>query len=458
MSKKIIDRPKLIIILLWTMGFGNGFYCSKKSVEPVDDTSVVLTEIDDVLPNPFKGFAPWVGTHYSVYQTTLQYVNCEWKDLEPFQGVYNWNNLEKNWGNVVITGNRVGFRISAATPGTINHYDIPEWLVNQGIQMRAYEIDNQHGLAPDWDDPRFLQAHHDFIAALGSRYDSDTRVGWIDIGSYGFWGEWHVYLNDTLAATQATKQAILDDYFSGFPTKAKVIAFDDDFATAYVTDRNGGIRNDCLGEEDSNNWYLESLNGIDPLLNGRVWKSAIITGEFCGGEEGAVQGTTERFNLNYSFIEQTHWSFIGPAGGAISPQSEAHKKNLDKLYKKLGYRFVLRKVEHATATSAGTALTLAITVDNKGVAPFYFQWPLVCYLVAEDSVVIQQTLDVDIRDWLPGTNWSETTLQLPPQLSPLTYDIKFAIIDPLTEQAGIRFANTGRDEQGRYLVSRLKIE
>jgi len=457
--KNTFYKRALIIILLGTIGFGNAFYCSKKSVEPVDDTLVVLKEIDDVLPNPFKGFAPWVGNQNPVYQTTLQYVNCEWKDLEPSSGVYNWNNLEKNWGNIAVTGRRVGFRISAATPGSAGHYDIPEWLVNQGIRMRAYEIDNQHGLAPDWDDPGFLQAHHDFITALGARYDSDPRVGWIDIGSYGFWGEWHVYLNDSLAATPASKQAILEDYFSAFPAKPKVIAFDDDLATAYVTDHNGGIRNDCLGEEDSNNWYLESLNSIDPLLNERVWKSAIITGEFCGGDWGATQGTTDRFNLNYSFIQQTHWSFIGPAGGAITPQSAEHKKNLDKLYKKLGYRFVLRKVEHAAAASAGSSLTLAITVENKGVAPFYFSWPLVGYLVTEgDSVVFEQDLAVDIRDWLPGTAQSEATLQLPSQLPVLTYNIKFAIIDPLTNKAGIWFANTGRDEQGRYLVSCLKIE
>ena len=447
------------IALLCIIVFTGQFSCTKKSVEPADNGAVVLKEIDDVLPNPFKGFAPWVGVQNPVYQTTLQYVNHVWKDLEPSPGVFNLNKMEKNWGNIAVSGRRIGFRISAATPGTVNHYDIPDWLVNQGIRMRAYEIDNQNGLAPDWDDPKFLQAHHDFITELGARYDSDPRVGWIDIGSYGFWGEWHVYLNDSLAATQATKQAILDDYFSAFPTKPKVIAFDDHFATAYVTDHQGGIRNDCLGEQASNDWYLESLNAVDPQLNNRVWKTAIIAGEFCGGDGGAVEGTTDRFNLNYSFIQQTHWSFIGPAGGAIAPESEEHKKNLDKLYKKLGYRFVLRKVEHPAAASAGSLLTLAITVENKGVAPFYFQWPLVCYLVTSaDSTELEQTLAVDIREWLPGSTLTETTLQLPALLPAQTYDLKFAIIDPLTNKAGIWFANTGRDEQGRYLVSRLKME
>ena len=84
-------------------------------------------------------------------------------------------------------------------------------------------------------------------------------MAWIDIGSYGFWGEWHVWLNPSLSAKQASKQSILEDYFEAFPTKKMVIPFDDDFATKYVTDHGGGIRNDCVGQEDSNNWYLTSL-------------------------------------------------------------------------------------------------------------------------------------------------------------------------------------------------------
>ena len=233
-----------------------------------------------MLPNPFKGFAPWVGTENPVCEATLQYVNLTWRELEPIQGMFNFARMERGWGDIPATGKRVGFRVSAAMPGEAGHADIPQWLVDQGVRMRTYEIDGASGLAPDWDDPKFLAAHHDFIAALGARYDTDPRVAWIDIGSYGFWGEWHVWMNDSLAAKQSSKEAILDDYFLAFPTKMKVIAFDDDFATRRVAEHGGGIRNDCLGTPESNDWYLESLRQADPGLNDRVWKTAMIGGEF----------------------------------------------------------------------------------------------------------------------------------------------------------------------------------
>ncbi|MDZ7401793.1 MAG: DUF4832 domain-containing protein [candidate division KSB1 bacterium] len=445
----------LLILLIPVFSLLN--YCSKKSTNEPDNGSFQLEEIDDVIPNPFKGFAPWIGDENPIYETKLQYATFAWSELEPRKGVYNWARLEKDWGNVAQTGKRVGFRIAAAIPGS-GQIHTPQWLIDQGVRMRPYSIDGHEGLAPDWDDPKFLAAHHDFIMALGARYDRDPRVAWIDIGSYGFWGEWHVWLNDSLAATQATKQKILEDYFAAFPTKPKVIAFDDDFATKYVTDRGCGIRNDCLGTKESNDWYLESLNQIDPLLNDRVWKTAIITGEFCGSNHGAIEGTTERFDLNFEFIKKTHWSFIGPAGGTIEPQSESHRRDLDKLHKMLGYRFVLRDVVFEKNINRGDTLKLTIRVENKGVAPFYLPWPVVIYFVDSDGTAkLEHVTGVNITQWLPGLHTEQIEIFIPESVPLGTYDLKIAIPDPDFKIVGILFANKGKDELGRFLLGRLQI-
>ncbi len=423
-----------------------------------DPSDYPLTESDDVISNPFQGFVPWIGDPNPVYETTLQYANFAWRDIEPQPGVYNWARLEQNWGNIAQTGRRIGFRIAAAIPGEPGHADIPQWLVDAGVRMRPYSIDGSEGLAPDWDDSLFLAAHHRFIAALGARYDADLRVAWIDIGSYGFWGEWHVYLNDSLAATQEAKEALLEDYFNAFPTKPKVIAFDDDFATAYVAARGGGIRNDCLGERESNDWYLESLNRIDPALN-EVWQNAIITGEFCGSEAGAIQGTTDRFSLNLDFVRQTHWSFLGPAGGVIIPQDEQHKANLDILLKTLGYRFVLRRVDVPESAARGDSCSVNILVQNKGVAPFYFRWDLVLYLLdAAGNTVLEHVLDTDIRTWLPGLTESKDRFRIPPGIATATYDVKLGVIDPMFGRPGVRFANTGNDTEGRTWVNKITVK
>jgi hypothetical protein len=452
-NKTMFSKINYKVKLLLSISLLFFLICAEKM--PTDQNNhKELLEIDDVLPNPFKGFAPWIGNENPIYDTKLQEATFAWRDLEPEEGVYDWAYLEKDWGNVDETGKLVGFRVAAAIPGEPDHIDIPEWLVNKGVEMRPYFIDNKSGLAPDWDDSTFLDAHHNFIIALGNRYDNDTRVAWIDIGSYGFWGEWHVWMNESLAGTDATKLSILEDYFEAFPEKAKVIAFDDSFALHYVVELGGGIRNDCLGTREENDWYLQSVGD----LNETVWKTAIITGEFCGGEWGAIHGTNERFELNYKFIEETHWSFIGPAGGAIEPQSEQHRENLDKLHKKLGYRFLLREVNHEEEINKKDTLKITIKVENKGVAPFYFDWPMVLYLIdSEGNTALQKELNVDIREWLPGTHIVTVNLKIPDNTPVNIYNVKLAIHDPIKDKPGVMFANEGKDEQGRYLVGQLII-
>lgn len=436
-----------------------GSNCTKKTATGPQFEETVLEEIDDVLPNPFKGFVTWVGDENPIYDTKLQYRTYEWRDIEPEPGVIDWTEFERGWGDIALTGRRVGFRISACTPGSGNPYDIPEWLVQEGVALRPYSVDGHEGLAPDWDDPRFLEAHRRLIMALGARYDRDDRVAWIDVGSYGFWGEWHVWRNEALAATQATKQAILEVYFEAFPTKPKVIAFDDPFAVKWVTSRGGGIRNDCLGTEEENNWYLYALSQVDPGLNDQVWKRAFITGEFCGGYRGAMEGTLERFELNYKFIQQTHWSFLGPAGGNLRPLSEEHRRNLDKLHKTLGYRFVLRQARYSRSVKRGGRLDITLVVDNKGVAPFYFPWPLVVYLTdSQGEVALQRETTMDIRQWIPGRHVASDKIEIPENLSPGGYDIRIAIHDPAKGKPGILFANAGRDQHDRYVVGRVRVE
>jgi hypothetical protein len=128
------------------------------------------------------------------------------------------------------------------------------------------------------------------------------------------------------------------------------------------------------------------------------------------------------------------------------------------LLKKLGYRFILRKFEHPIEANKGEEVTFKITVENKGVAPFYFNWPLVIYFMdQDDQEIFTHTTSIDIRNWLPGERIDQETITIPTSLAAAEYNIKLAILDLDTNKPAIRFANTNRDIQGRYLVSKIKI-
>ncbi|WP_419663984.1 DUF4832 domain-containing protein [Desulfosarcina variabilis] len=412
----------------------------------------------DLLPNPYKGYAPYADTFYadpSIPQS-LVYDDVTWKALEPdMPGVIDWNALEDDWTQHTALGRRIGFRFKCADPWSGDLTDIPDWLVSAGVATFPYSIDGGSGTLPDWDDPVFLGQHDRIIAALGDRYNNDPRIAWIDVGSYGIWGEWHVYQNEHLAASQATKQRILDAYLAAFPDKQLVIPFDDDFAMVYMAERGYGIRNDCLGTADSNDWFDESMDALDIDIDALA-ATGMVTGEFCGSEQGAREGFSQRFDLNLDFIVRNHWSFIGPAGGSLLAASGTLLDNARTAYKRMGYRFRIHEARWNDPASA--ALSLAITMVNEGSAPLYYPWPVHIALAQSGNLAADVEMTEarwDCRTWLPRETVMTANISL--SVPPGTYDILFYMLDPATGQPGIRLANTGHDGNTRYKLGTVTI-
>ena len=106
----------------------------------------------------------------------------------------------------------------------------------------------------------------------------------------------------------------------------------------------------------------------------------------------------------------------------------------------------------------GDDFEFEIQIENKGVAPFYFQWPLVIYFIDEQkNTAVEMKTDIDIQEWFPGT-WSETGSILIPENSETgMYNVKLAVHDPQTNKPGLLFANTNKDTSARYLVGRVSV-
>ena len=57
-----------------------------------------------------------------------------------------------------------------------------------------------------------IEAHARVIHALGQRYDSDPFVAYVELGSLGHWGEWHIHEK----AGQMPGKAIRDRYAQAY--------------------------------------------------------------------------------------------------------------------------------------------------------------------------------------------------------------------------------------------------
>jgi hypothetical protein len=133
------------------------------------------------------------------------------------------------------------------------------------------------------------------------------------------------------------------------------------------------------------------------------------------------------------------------------------KSAFEELQKRMGYRFILRRLEYPRAAKAGTMMAVHMWWLNAGVAPVYREYELAVQLRSEaGSAVIK--LPVDVRKWLPGDAVYDGTIYLPAGLQPGEYRVRVALLDPRTEQAAIRLAIEGRQPDGWYDLGALRIE
>lgn len=96
-------------------------------------------------------------------------------------------------------GKHAVVRFLLDSPGAGRSY-VPQFLVDGGLAMTPYDTYGG-GLSPDYRDGALLQALQDFVRAFGARYDGDVRLGFVQVGLLGFWGEWHTY-TDGSGATE----------------------------------------------------------------------------------------------------------------------------------------------------------------------------------------------------------------------------------------------------------------
>ncbi len=435
-----------------------------------DSGSEILTVhpaiTDDLLPNPFKGFVTRVADFFEdpVIPQSLVYAEMTWRELEPVRGLYNWAALEDGWAQHLKMGRRIGFSVRLADPKNAPVADIPEWLSEAGVALRPCLIQGVSGHAPDWDDELLLQEHDRLVTALGERYNHDPRIAWVDVASYGLWGQWQMFGNDQLVAQPSSRLRLLFAYLRAFPDKQLAIPYSDDLATRYFTDYGGGLRNGFLGSSRENAWYMESLARVKDGLNDQVFRRAVITGEFAIPTAALIESLTTRFDENLAFVRETHWSWMGPSGGSLVNPPPALRRQAEALYQTLGYRFAITELSHPGSVLSGQPIRMKAKVVNLGAAPFYYPWPVHLSLIgasgqpalAADLTARQPSWDP--RTWIPGEHALSLDLALPPNTLPGRYTIALAVIDPATGQPGVRLANPGRTETGWYPLSTIEIQ
>lgn len=401
------------------------------------------------LDNPLKGWCPYAnaGPIHQPYSMVFQYIS--WRELEPTEGNFQFEKWEQTWDSPASKDKHIIFRVYVDYPKKPS--GLPDWLRQAGVKETAY---NEYGggQSPDYDDPRMIAGLERLIAALGQRYNHHPRIAFIQLGLLGFWGEWHTYPRPKLHASPATEQRVIDAYRKAFPDKSLMVRYARDYAGQQTWI---GFHDDMFPEDTDNGKDWSFLAGLRSANRTENWKVAVVGGEMVPGQAERWLGAD--FDTTQAMLERSHFSWVGPYCPALTKtQDEQFRSRSAALVRKMGYEFQITEATHPASIPAGQPLRLSLKGRNRGVAPFYAQWPVEWALLdASGTVVSVGRTDWDMRQWLPGEFAERTELSF--DSPPGTYRLALGIRDPWKDQPALRFANDAPVIHGWTILSELHL-
>ena len=433
----------------------------------VDEAGVKVMpkETDELLANPHMG---WQTFHrFADEDRNLEglpspsaYFRFYWSEIEPVEGQIDFARFDQCLARAGKASQKLAFRIMCA--GTTNDYMyVPQWLKDKGCRGFEYRYQKEgvKHWVPDMDDPIFQEAHFRLIREFGKRYDKHPDLDLVDIGSVGLWGEWHMSGTGVDLPSLKTRLAIIDEYCQAFPGTPKVMLIGDEEGMKHATSKGCGWRADCLGDMGgfSKTWnhmanfypqQVKKTNAED------AWKTAPVAFESCWDMRKWKQ---EGWDIHYIFDYglNYHASYLNNKSAPI-PEGTRHE--VERFLRKIGYRLVLRQLEHDRTASPGSSISISMIWENVGVAPPYNDYLLAFRLAEEKSRETRIFMRTSsIKGWLPGQIKITELLKVPENLKPGQYELALAVVDPITRNPAIRLAIEGRAEDGWYPLSRIEV-
>lgn len=386
--------------------------------------------------------------------TSIAYCRWHWSVLEPAHGQYRWDILDLALEQARLHRQTLAIRMMPYDP----KHPLPEWYRHSGARRANKPTDKDGEIwQPDFSDPLYLKYWGELVAAAGARYDGHPYLEGVDISSVGYWGEgWSPYM-----PAFSYQQMLIDMYLDAFKRTPLLMNFDEPLALAYGTRHGAGWRLDCLGDmrtlSESPYFQAEMLD-VYPQQVVRagiqdVWQRSPVSLETCW-----VPGYWKQqgWDVEYILSQALRWhvSSLNVKSAAIPAE---WKKPFDEFQKKMGYRFVLRRLQYPRTVKAGYMMAVHMWWLNAGVAPVYRDYWLAVELHSPHGSALIRT-SADVKKWLPGDAVYDSTLYVPENLKPGTYRFRVALLDPRAGQPVIRLAIQGRQPEGWYDLGSIVVE
>lgn len=399
---------------------------------------------------------------------------------------------------------------------------MPDWMraaaTNYSGPQRYWWMPGVTQVVPNWNDPNYLNAFGQLLAALGRRYDGDERLSVFEFSGYGDFSENHIsYLRDTLGApgpapdesvaklgyysqfrdqniTAESIRQLVAATVNAFPhTQLVTTALNPEIVRQLIADdvtkklsAPVGIRADCLGVQDplpawaerDGSHYVQSKDSLVGALRNRLASAPMIT-EWCQLPEKTDPRTYYEKGLQdvVKYHVSMTSSFNFPAVDSSTPMDPALYLLWARANVAAGYRYSVEARQESQSVKDGKA-TLAVAWTNYGAAAATENW-VPGYRLVDFSGAVVRTLPATValktlvqspsgdgssKEPLPASTTESIHIDLA-GLAPGHYTL-CASVDWQQHKPGanhvvnyppMRLARDGRDGTGCYPIATLNL-
>lgn len=340
------------------------------------------------------------------------YMRVPWCELEPEEGCFRWDLLDTYAQPWIAAGKQIAFRVTCSESRW--SYATPQWVEKAGAKGVRFKMPSGRDdwkkcdteiWDPIYDDPVFLEKLGNFARAFARRYDGKDYVAFVDIGSFGMWGEGHTVFSSKLdqEATDRCVKLHMDLWRSAMPDTYLVISDDvagyknpasDAESMRYARRLGIGFRDDSILCAHQTPWFhadwaADHFASWSPVV-GEVghWN---LCNDGRWDEEKLVE-SVEAYQASYLSIHDWPERYL-----------KLHRPAIDEINRRLGYRFELREASWPDSVRLGEEFEIASDWVNVGVARRYDGATLAWTLLTEDGRIAWTSVDGsrDFKDAKP---------------------------------------------------------
>jgi hypothetical protein len=411
--------------------------------------------------NPLKGLVPYANAKFVNFPHSMEFSYFPMSALVTGYDQYDWAPLEKLLNGAAAHGHQAVFRVFLEWPG--RDRVVPPFLIKDGLKVYKLEdwsvVPMKTNQTPDYTDQRLRSVLLRFIAELGRRYDGDPRVGFITAGLLGGWGEWHgMAPRYDLFAGKDLQIAVMDAYQAAFATTRVLVRYptgaEGHQQLAPNWNRPFGYHDDSFawgtldtGKPGESWFYMTALKAAGPEAIDK-WKTQPIGGEIRPEAWGIVFDPNPPRKEIQSFhdcVDATHVTWLMDSGLFDQKPDAGRFQRAEEEVRRMGYDFYVPAV--TIAPIANGRLPVKVEIINRGIAPFYYDWPAEFGLIGADGRIVKTFPGFGkITGLLPGDDpriWDEA-LDVT-GVAAGKYKLAMRVPNKLPNAHPIRFANKTQD-------------